>query len=183
MSLKKKKRRSVWDYLAIVILIYIVVSRGPTWLEQWQMQKQPFSSEEMSVFDLQQNKVAFPSGKGPWIVVFWATWCGPCTVELNRLKEAAEDGSIDPKRVLAVSVHEPYEDVRRAIEERQYPFQIFIDREGQTADQFNVQVTPTVVLIDADQKINWITSGVSPTLIWRSKRHLAGAVSGDTSSP
>lgn len=43
---------------------------------------------------------------------------------------------------------------------------------GQVSKKYNVTGTPTVVFIDAEEKINWITTGLSPTLEYRIKEFL-----------
>ena len=42
----------------------------------------------------------------PTVLVFWATWCGPCKVELARIQRLVSNSSIAPDSVVAVDVGE-----------------------------------------------------------------------------
>ncbi len=98
------------------------------------------------------------------VIVFWATWCGPCTVELTRLQMLINRGLIDPSAVLAISSHEERDVVDRTAREKQYTFQIALDPSGETAAKVGVRGTPTIFLVEPDGSIHWGTVGVSPTL-------------------
>lgn len=113
----------------------------------------------------------------PWVnleksaVVFWATWCGPCKVELARLKGLANSKSVDAKKIFIVSVGEELSLVNREVQDRSYPFESFVDPDGKVSNQYQVQGTPTIVLM-SKEKIDWITTGLSPSLEVRFKSHL-----------
>lgn len=171
MCILNLMKRRLLDFLALAAIAYLLVTRVPGWIEHWKLKDK--AVPQMSLLDLAGKTVPFPPPGPSWVVVFWATWCGPCGVELDRLKDAVVENRLDPQRILAVSVGESRQVVDQVVQERSYPFQIFLDPTGDVADFFEIHATPTVVLIDSNHRIQWISSGLSPTLIWRAERHLS----------
>lgn len=100
----------------------------------------------------------------PTILVFWATWCPPCKVELARLQRLVSGGSIPAKSVIAVSIGEEHSLVEKVAKERGYTFEVALDPSGEVASKYAIEGTPTVLLRNGDGTISWRTSGVSPTL-------------------
>lgn len=142
-----------------------LITRLPSILEQFK--------QEGTVFTpiLIDGKL-FPPKNEKSVLVFWATWCGPCTLELKRINSAIANKEISSKNIFAVNMGEPQELVDKAVKERNYNFQVLIDTNGTLAKMFQVQATPTIVFIDEKGKIDWISSGISPSLIYRIKSFL-----------
>lgn len=107
-----------------------------------------------------------------YVVVFWATWCGPCSLELARLNRLILNNEIKSESVLAISVREEKSLVESVAREKNYQFKIGVDPIGKIADFFRVQGTPTIVFIGKDKTVKWITTGLSPSLELRVKAHL-----------
>lgn len=101
------------------------------------------------------------------VLVFWATWCPPCEMELSRINELVKDKRIPAEAILAISMQEDKALVDRTVAERGYQFPIGYDLNGQVAQKFLVEGTPTVVFLDADKTIRWVTMGLSPLLTLR----------------
>lgn len=83
------------------------------------------------------------------LVHFFATWCEPCREELpalNRLTARA-DGKL---KVLAISVAEVDQRVRRFIESTPVNFPVLLDRERATAKAWGVTTLPTTFVLDAN---------------------------------
>lgn len=104
--------------------------------------------------------------------IFWATWCGPCEVELARVNRLVKNGSIPTEQVIAIAVREDYAVVQKAVTERGYTMKVAIDPDGRWSDAFGVQGTPTVALVGKDDTLQWITMGLSPSLELRLSSHL-----------
>ena len=41
------------------------------------------------------------------ILIYWATWCGPCKIELERFQSAVNEGSLPPNNVWALNIENP----------------------------------------------------------------------------
>jgi thiol-disulfide isomerase/thioredoxin len=86
-----------------------------------------------------------PIGQGrPVVLLFWATWCGPCKRSLPRLAEWSKLHGAD---VIAIT-NEANETVARFLEKfGPFPFPIAFDR-GNVGDLFGATAFPTFVLVD-----------------------------------
>lgn len=112
--------------------------------------------------DITENKV----------VIFWATWCPPCELELSRVNGLIKDKKIKAESVLAISINEEKKVVDRVVAERGYEFLVGYDFDGQISKKYSVQGTPTLVFIDKDKSIHWLSTGLSPFLSLRTRMFL-----------
>lgn len=158
--------------LLVGLLAMFIMNRLPGILKQWDLQGSQVASA-LNVVDLSGMQIDLGSKGRSKVLIFWATWCGPCTIELDRLKTAVAEGEIPGEAIWAVNLGEEEALVRSVVAERGYSFQVVRDVEGVVADQFDVSVTPTVVFLSEDRRVEWMTSGISPTLVMRIKKFLS----------
>lgn len=156
------KKKKLSDWLLASVLLVVLVMRGPTFYVQFRQQNTTLPQVKLS------GKV-FPPPGSKSILIFWASWCGPCTIELKRIEKALRTNEISANNIYAVNVGESKSIVDRVIKERQLKIPVVSDDSGELATLLKVNATPTVVFVDEKGKINWITSGLSPTLIFRIK--------------
>jgi len=91
----------------------------------------------------------------PVIVYFWATDCVTCMREMPDLVELYRDLSADGLELVAVAMsHDDIDDLRAVRANRDLPFPIVFDADGELARAFgNVRVTPTKYLVDPAGRI------------------------------
>lgn len=99
------------------------------------------TGEEISLSDLRGQTV---------LLNFWATWCGPCRIEMPEFQEAFEEHNDDGFTILAVNNREGAAQVLDFREELDLTFPMAMDLQGQIQDQFGVQSYPSTYLIDAN---------------------------------
>jgi thiol-disulfide isomerase/thioredoxin len=91
---------------------------------------------------------------------FWATWCGPCRVEMPFFERTYAEFKDEDFVVLAVDFDEPIEAVRAFKEELNLNFPILLDPGGEVQRTYRVLGYPTSVLIDREGLIHAIHVGI-----------------------
>lgn len=90
---------------------------------------------------------------------FWATWCGPCLMELPNVKKVYEAHKDKGFEIIGISADEDVADLKKLVEQEniQWP-QIFDggDKGGAIQEQYGVMKYPTTILLDKEGKINTI---------------------------
>ena len=159
------KNRKLNDWLLLILILFVLVNRLPAFIEQNSLQ-----GTKLNPVMLDGKLFPIPNKKS--VLVFWATWCGPCTIELKRIQSAIDSKEISSNNIFAVNMGENPELVNRAIHDRKYSMPVVFDKFGELAQTLRVKGTPTIALIDETGKIDWISSGLSPSLIYRIKYFL-----------
>ncbi|MFZ3231498.1 MAG: TlpA disulfide reductase family protein [Pseudobdellovibrio sp.] len=163
------KRKNIFNKISNILIISLVLFVGYRKIPEMfsRFKEQGLPSARIQVETLAGAVFDSENMHSPFVVVFWATWCAPCQIELSRLNTMILNKEIQPNSVLAISLQEERSHVQEVAKERDYKFQIGIDSSGQIANDFKVEGTPTLILIDADKTIHWITTGLSPKLEYR----------------
>lgn len=157
--------KSVFNIIFYLIIIVLFIKKIPGIYENYKSQNQ--FAPSVSVRHLSGEEISVPVAHQKTVVVFWATWCGPCQVELKRLNQMILDHKIKANQVLAISVQESKETVDAFLKNNKFEFLIALDESGQASEAYHVRGTPTVVFINEDSKIAWMTTGLSPSLEFR----------------
>jgi cytochrome c biogenesis protein CcmG/thiol:disulfide interchange protein DsbE len=163
--LKKISWRGVFNILTWILVLYLGARVATNyWKDQ---QTEGLLAEQFTVPLLDNQPYALSQKSEPLILVFWATWCGPCDVELARINKMIQDQEIETDSVLAVSVQETPSTVAQAVRERGYLFPVGLDESGRIAQSYQVNGTPTIVFLNSDRTVAWRTTGISLTLSYR----------------
>jgi cytochrome c biogenesis protein CcmG/thiol:disulfide interchange protein DsbE len=109
-------------------------------------------------FQLQDGKGKLHSlqeYRGKWLFVnFWASWCGPCRMELPTLAEAAK---VYGEKVQVVGINLTERDdpnvVQEMLKRAGAEYLNLYDKKGEVADRYLIRVIPTSFLIDPYGKV------------------------------
>lgn len=160
-----KKKSNLFLFFIIIFVIY---RQAPTLVNNFSNEGTQLNSQKYLVISSEESKILFPP-KGHGIAIFWATWCGPCKIEMNRLKDSVTEGKIPAGSIYAINPFESNSAVRKFLSENEYPF-TFIEA-PLISSQLKVSVTPTTVFLD-DGKVVSMNSGLSVLGIWRAEQFL-----------
>lgn len=158
----KKHFAKIINILITIGIVYLLFLKAPNIWSQFKSEGTKVSDftvltnsgTEFSTQDMTTKKV----------LVFWATWCPPCELELSRINELVKEKRISAESVLAISMNEEKQLVDRVVQERGYEFPIAYDLNGQIGQRLAVKGTPTVIFLNGDKTIHWATTGLSPLL-------------------
>ena len=103
------------------------------------------------------------------MAIFWATWCAPCKLEMERLQKSVEERKISEGKIFAINPFESKDISSVFIRKNKYPF-VFIEAQD-VAERINIMATPTTLLLE-DQKIHSMSSGLSIIGIWKAESFL-----------
>lgn len=97
----------------------------------------------------------------PVMVIFWATWCGPCLIEIPQLMALRNSTSEDQLAMLAIS-KEPPALVKRFAAEYKLNYTVLLDNASMPAPYSLVNSIPSSFFIEPDGKIKIATMGLIP---------------------
>ena len=114
----------------------------------------PQLAPDFTVYDLEGNPYKLSDFRGkPVVLNFWASWCGPCKMEMPDFNEKAAEleGKVQFLMVnLTDGSQETVETASAFIAAQGYTFPVFYDTEQEAAYAYGVQSIPTTYFIDAE---------------------------------
>lgn len=99
--------------------------------------------------------------RGPVIVEFWATWCGPCKQSLPELQRLHERYAARGLTIMAVSTDEPRNRPKIGSTARSLglTFPVLIDADKRAAQLYRVESVPMTFLIDREGRVRALHRG------------------------
>ena len=104
---------------------------------------------------LNGEEVSLSQQKGKYVLVnFWATWCGPCKVEMPSLETLHQRFKSKNFSLLAISNDMFGEQiVKPFIKANNLTFPVLLDQQLQASNKFGVVSLPTTFMIDPEGNI------------------------------
>ena len=94
----------------------------------------------------------------PILINFWATWCGPCRLEMPEIvRHAAANEDL---LVIAINVQEELAPVEAFASDFDMMMPVVLDTEGEVRDLYQVRGMPTSIFIDREGKVSTYWEGV-----------------------
>ncbi|MEX1247339.1 MAG: TlpA disulfide reductase family protein [Anaerolineales bacterium] len=119
---------------------------------------------EFGLQNLQGETVRLSELRGQVVLInFWATWCGPCRLEMPVIQQRFNDGGF---AVLAVDFDETAEQVQAFVDELDLELPILLDPGGNVQELYRIRGYPTTFFVDADGVIRILHVGeMSPEIL------------------
>ena len=113
-------------------------------------------------------------GKKNLVLSYWASWCGPCKVELPELREFyRQHHKADADfEILAISIDEEKADAEKYVATEKLPFPVLLDPYSRVADSYTVGAIPTMFVVDKSGKIIYAHTGLDQVMQFQLMRSL-----------
>ena len=98
----------------------------------------------------------------PFVMTFWATWCGPCVKEHNALTEIYQDWQDETGvKIFAVSIDDSRSTprIKPFVEGKGWEFDVLLDVNKDLARAMNVSNPPHTFLFDGNGKMVYQHTG------------------------
>ena len=146
--------------MAVKMRLEDIILRARTWgpvYESWSGRYAP----DFTLPDItgRQHKLSDYRGKNV-VIVFWATWCGPCKMEIPNLIALRNTVSTDNLAILAIASGEPAEKVINFASANRMNYTVFLDNGNLPSPFDKVNYIPCSFFIRPDGKIKLATSGL-----------------------
>lgn len=169
ISEKLKKHFSLSNLITVILIVALVYIKFPIFANNIKNEGTKITSREVSLL-AHDGKIIFPPEQGKIITIIWATWCGPCSIEMKRLKASVEKGKIPANAIFAIAPFEDASTIKRYLGTHNYPF-VFVEAPG-IAESIKVNVTPTTLFME-NGKIVSMSSGISVLGIFEAEKFIS----------
>jgi thiol-disulfide isomerase/thioredoxin len=112
------------------------------------------------------------------MIDFWATWCGPCVMELPILTEVADSYKDKGVVFYAINLRETTDKIKKFQEDKKLKFTVALDTDGAIGDRYQVQGIPTLVLVDKKGVVQSVHIGYNPGIKAELKKELDALLAG-----
>ncbi|EHM49408.1 thiol-disulfide isomerase/thioredoxin [Yokenella regensburgei] len=154
--MRSKLRRWMRE-LVVLLLLAMAVMWG---MDQLRKPVLPadFSGMPMQTLTGSQVDLAALSADRPLLLYIWATWCGICRYTTPAVDEMAEQGA----NVMTLAMRSgDDQELTRYLQKRQLSMPVINDARGNLARQWQVGVTPTLVVISKGKVVTATTGWTS----------------------
>ena len=116
---------------------------------------------DFALRDLEGNEVRLSDFRGRTVLLtFWATWCGPCRLEMPTFEGRYQELKDDGFTVLGLNFDEPIEDVSAFRDELGLSFPLLLDPGGSVQRLYRIHGYPSTIFVDPQCVVRVIHIGL-----------------------
>lgn len=128
--------------------------------------KQTVAAPDFTLVDQFGNSHTLSEYKGKTVFLnFWATWCGPCRMEMPYIQQVYEDYGSNSGDVLILGVANPkteehpnnsdvvQNEIESFLSENGYTYPVVMDLDGSVFATYGIQAFPTTFMIDKNGNV------------------------------
>lgn len=144
----------LYNYLSPNISSDKITTNEESQKENDASQQEKESAPDFTVYDKNDKEVNLSDFRGkPTIVNFWASWCGPCKMEMPDFEEKYRALGNEINFLMVNMTDGSRETVKIAsnfIKKEDYTFPVYFDTKSDAAIAYSVYSLPTTYFIDSD---------------------------------
>jgi peroxiredoxin len=126
----------------------------------------PAPSFTLDSLDGHKVSLADYRGKKKVVISYWASWCGPCRVELPEMKTFYEKYHKDDSdfEFVAISIDDDRESAESYAQKAKLPFPVLLDLGHEAANAYSVEAIPATFIVDKDGKVAHTQTGLDEAM-------------------
>jgi len=110
--------------------------------------------EKLPVLSLNQDTLSFGqviNVNQPTFIYLWATWCRVCRKEMPKMIDFFQEQT--DVNIIPIAYTDTPDKVNEFLSENDYNLNTFIDYTGEIFKEFEAKATPTVVILDQNNRM------------------------------
>jgi peroxiredoxin len=93
------------------------------------------------------------------MINFWATWCGPCRVEMPHLSRLYDKYRASGFTVFAINIDEDPHKAAGLARQLGMRFPVLLDSDKKVSRLYDLSTMPSTVLVDRDGRVRYVHRG------------------------
>lgn len=142
------------------LVVAVALGATPLWVDSARALEAKQRAPKLSMVDLSGKKLDLASLRGKVVVVdFWASWCGPCKVEMPVLERLYKQYGSKGLVVIGVSVDRERENITEFLKKMKVSFPIVHDKDHAVSGRFEPPKMPSSYIIDRKGIVRYVHAG------------------------
>lgn len=146
-------KNKIFRFFGIASLFFILA--GMAQPVEIQSKQDPLPDFSLPKVDGQMVSLSDFKGKNAVLLVFFATWCLPCNIEVPELNQIHQKYGPKGLTLLGVDVQESKNQVERWIKNRGVEYPVVLDQKGSVVEEYGIYSVPTNILINFDGEVTF----------------------------
>ncbi|EPB4336173.1 redoxin domain-containing protein [Enterobacter kobei] len=142
-------------------IIFFLLALAVMWgVDQFRKPTLPasFSATPMQSIDGKRHDIEALSQERPLLIYVWATWCSICRYTTSAVDKLAEEGG----NVISIAMRSGDDaKLARWVEKKSLSMPVINDANGAVSQQWQVSVTPTLVIVSKGNVVSTTTGWTS----------------------
>ena len=110
--------------------------------------------------DMDGETFSFDSTRGKWVFLhFWASWCGPCKVEMPAIQKLSEMIPEDQLQIVMINTAEDEDTIFEFLASINMELDTLLDSDGEVTELWQPRGLPTTIIIDPRGKVKYQAVG------------------------